>query len=141
MEVNISCEKAGSVDIASVWSALTDFSKESEYWTNIRNVKVLEERGNTIKREAVVGPRGFGMKTLQILHFEFGKSFFVEISGEHVTGMREISLQSDNGKTKIAVKWWLEIGEVPAFVKGIVTKQLGKATENALEKIFRDASK
>lgn len=141
MEIEIEREKTGSADVASLWSALTDFSKESDYWTNIRNVRVIEENGNTVKREAVVGPRGFGMKTFQTLTFDLGKSFDVEISGDRVTGKREISLREENERTKIIVKWMLDIGDAPGFVKSIVTTQLGKATEKALEKIFSDASK
>ncbi len=141
MKVDVRKEKSGNVDVDSLWSALTDFAKENEYWSNIRNIKVLEEGDNTIRREATVGPMGFGMKTTQTLEFVLGKSFVVKIDGDQVKGHRDIVIKPNgNGVTTVQVSWELEVKDAPGFVQDIITKQLCKSTERALERIFSDAA-
>ncbi len=142
MKIEINKDMVGNASVDSVWSALTDFSRESEYWTNIRDVRIIEESGNTLTREAVVGPRGFGMKTLQKLRFDLGSSFNISITGDSVRGRRDISLSPEpDGRTRVKLVWELDILDAPEFVQGIVKKQLDKASEKALKRVFEDASR
>jgi uncharacterized protein YndB with AHSA1/START domain len=52
-----SAEMRSSVD--RVWDIISDTEKDEQYWGAIRDIKILKRDGNTIEREAVVGPRAF----------------------------------------------------------------------------------
>lgn len=136
--MKISVEKDYTIRTAKdlVWKALTDFSRETEYWGNIKDITVLKEDGNLIVREATVGPMPFGARTKQTVTFVPQKAILVKIEGASMSGDRTIHI-SENGseETKVKVEWNLEIKEVPAFVQGIVSGQLTKATDRAIKMI------
>jgi hypothetical protein len=58
--IDKSCEIPSSVD--RVWEIVSDTDKDETYWTALRDIKVLRKEGNTIEREANVGPRAFAQK-------------------------------------------------------------------------------
>lgn len=119
-----------------VWNALTDFSKESENWEYIRDVKVLKQEGNIIEREATVGPRPFGSRTRQIITLEPEKVISVDIQGESMSGKRVIRIEENSSdKSQVNVEWNLDIKEVPGFVREIITGQLTKSTNRAISMI------
>ena len=130
-------EMMASVD--RVWEELADWQKERRYWTNVRDIRVLESQGTTIKREATVGPRGFAQKTTQTINLEPKSSIRLLLRGEGITGERTILLvPMGEGKTKVEVSWRLELHGVPGFVEGIVKNQISKVTEQALSKIAKE---
>ena len=135
-----SCEMLASVD--RVWELISDTDKDQEYWGAIRDVKVLKRDGNTVEREAVVGPRAFAHKSKQTLVFDPKKSIGLTMTGEGMTGERQITLvpMGKNG-TRVDVSWKLDVKNVPGFVQGIVKGQISKATEDALKKFKKEAER
>lgn len=134
--LNVNKEKTIDGSVEDCWKELTDFSKETAYWPNIRNINVLNDKGSTIEREAVVGPHAFGAKTKQTLTLEHPGSIHVEFEGDGLKGFRDIILaETDGGKTIIKVSWDLQLGNVPGFVFNIIRSQISKTTDNALNKI------
>lgn len=133
----ISIRKSGVVNanINSVWKVLLDEEKESSYWKEIRNIVVKSRSGNTIEREAIVGPRLFGLKTHQVVTMFPKTRILLRFAGEQVTGQRDVELNQDGSETQINVSWELELKEVPDFVQGIVQNQISKVTEGAIEMI------
>lgn len=134
--VKVVKEKTVYGSIEECWKVLTDFSKETEYWPNIRKIRVISEIENTIEREAVVGPQAFGAKTRQTLTLDSPRIIHVKFEGDGLKGFRNISLAViESRKTEIKVSWELEFGSVPGFVLNIIKSQITKTTESALAKI------
>jgi carbon monoxide dehydrogenase subunit G len=131
--------KAG---LDEVWDVLSDMDKEREYWTNVRDIKVLGTEGNKVEREATVGPRAFAQKTRQTLVFSPKKSIRLSIEGESMSGERTIMVSpAGEAETTVEVVWGLELNGVPGFVEGIVKGQISKVTEEALKKIATEAER
>jgi carbon monoxide dehydrogenase subunit G len=133
-----SCEMLASVD--RVWELLSDTDKDEEYWGAIRDIKVLKREGNTIEREATVGPRAFAQKSRQILVLDPKKSIELTMTGEGMGGERRVTLvPNGENNTRVDVSWRLDVKNVPGFVQGIVKGQISKATEDALKKFKKEA--
>jgi len=133
-----------SVEILSnvdrVWELLSDTDKDEEHWGAIRDIKVLKRDGNTIEREAMVGPRAFARKSRQTLALDPKKSIHLTMTGEGMMGERKVTLVPlGKNSTRVDVWWKLEVKDVPGFVQNIVKGQISKATEEALKKIKKDA--
>jgi hypothetical protein len=129
-----SCEMVAGVD--RVWALISDTDKEESYWGSIRDVKVLKKEGNTIEREAIVGPRAFAQKSRQTIVLDPMKSIDLTMTGEAMSGCRKIVLvPMGKNSTRVEVSWDLEVKNVPGFVQNIVKAQISRATDEALKKI------
>jgi len=133
-----SCEIISNVD--RVWELVSDTDKDEAYWGAIKDIKVLKRDGNTIEREAVVGPRAFARKSRQTLVLDPKKSINLTMAGESMSGERRLILvPMGKNSVRVDVTWKLEVKDVPGFVQGIVKGQISKATENALKKFKKEA--
>jgi carbon monoxide dehydrogenase subunit G len=138
IEIEKSKEMRAGVD--QVWQLLSDTDKDEEYWGAIRDIKVLKREGNTVEREATVGPRAFGHKGRQTIVLNPKKSIGLTMAGEGVSGERNITLvPNGEGSTRVDVSWKIDVKDVPGFVQGIVKGQISKATEDALKKFQQEA--
>lgn len=135
-----SCEIISNVD--RVWELVSDTDKDEAYWGAIKDIRVLKRDGNTIEREAVVGPRAFARKSRQILVLDPKKSISLTMAGESMSGERKLILvPMGKNSTRVDVTWKLEVKDVPGFVQGIVKGQISKATEDALKKFKKEAER
>jgi carbon monoxide dehydrogenase subunit G len=138
IEIEKSREIPAGVD--RVWELLSDTDKDEEYWGAIRDIKVLKRDGNTIEREATVGPRAFAHKGRQTIVLNPKKSIGLTMTGEGIGGERTVILvPSGENSTRVDVSWKIEVKNVPGFVQGIVKGQISKATEDALKKFGDEA--
>ncbi|HEV2389206.1 MAG TPA: SRPBCC family protein [Nitrososphaerales archaeon] len=133
-----SCEMLAGVD--RVWDVISDTDKDQENWGAIKDIKVLRRDGNTIEREAMVGPGAFARKSKQTLVLEPKKSIGLTMAGDGMGGERKILLvPTGENSTRVDVSWNLEVKGVPGFVQNIVKSQISKATDDALKKIKKKA--
>lgn len=138
VRIEKSCEILANVD--RVWELLSDTDRDESHWGAIRDIKVLRREGNTIEREATVGPRAFSQKSRQTLLFDPKKSIELTMIGEGMEGERRIVLVPlGKNSTRVDVSWKLEVKGVPGFVQSIVGGQISKATEDALKKFKKEA--
>jgi carbon monoxide dehydrogenase subunit G len=140
VKISKSREMRASVD--SVWEILSDTDNDQKYWTNIRDIKVLSRDGNTIEREAKVGPQAFSHESRQTMILDPKKSIKLMMTGDTMQGGRMITLVpvAKNG-ARVDVEWDFELKNVPGFVQDIVKNQLSKSTEKALSKIAEEAER
>jgi hypothetical protein len=123
-----------------VWEIVSNTDEDQKYWTNIRDIKVLNRHGDTTEREANVGPRAFSQTTRQTLVLDAKRSISLALKGESITGGRTIVLVPDGETvTRIDVAWEFELKDVPGFVQSIVKNQISRATDDALSKIAAEA--
>jgi len=135
-----SCEILSSID--RVWELMSDTDKDEQHWGTIRDIKVLRRDGNTVEREAMVGPRAFAHKSRQTLVLDPRKSIELTMVGEGMAGERKVVLASTGeDSTRVDVTWRLEVKDVPGFVQGIVKGQISKATEDALMRFKKEAER
>ena len=138
--INKSLEMQSGVD--RIWEILTATDEESKYWTYVKDIKVLSTDGNTIEREATVGPNPFSQRSRQTIVLDPKNSIKLELKGETIVGNRTIVLVSTGkNSTKVDVQWRFEMKDVPGFVQGIVKNQFSRVTEKALAKIAEDAER
>jgi hypothetical protein len=127
--------------IDRVWAIISNTDEDQKYWTNIRDIKVLSRDGDTIEREANVGPRAFSQTTLQTLVLDTKRSIKLTLKGESIIGGRMIALVPSENGTRVDVVWEFELKDVPGFVQSIVKNQISKATDDALSKIAAEAER
>jgi carbon monoxide dehydrogenase subunit G len=138
IEIRKSRDIASSVD--RVWEIISNTDEDQKYWTNIRDIAVLSRDGNTIEREALVGPKAFSKKSHQTIVLDPKRSIKITIGGDQIAGGRTMVLVPAGGTgTRVDVAWDIELKGVPGFVQSIVKTQISKATENALSKIAEEA--
>src|SRR5580692_11069664 len=114
-----SCEMSAGVD--RVWELISDTDKDQENWGAIKDIKVLKRDGNTIEREAMVGPGAFARKSMQTLVLEPKRSIGMTMTGDGMGGERKIVLvPTGENSTRVDVSWNLEVKGVPGFVQNIV---------------------
>ena len=131
-----SSEIFSSID--PVWELISNTDKDEEYWGAIKDIRVVNREGNTIEREATVGPRGH--KTRQTIVLDPKKSILTTIVGEGITGERRIVLvPMGKSRTRVDVSGKLEVTGVPGFVQGLLTRQISKSTEEALKRFKKEA--
>jgi carbon monoxide dehydrogenase subunit G len=138
--IDKSCEIPSSVD--RVWDIVSDTDKDETYWTALRDVKVLRKEGNTIEREANVGPRAFAHKSRQTLVLDPKKSIKLTMAGATMAGERNLVLVPlGKTNTRIDVSWRFEVKDAPGFVQVLVKRQISKATEEALDRIKEETER
>jgi ribosome-associated toxin RatA of RatAB toxin-antitoxin module len=140
MTVERSCDILSSVE--RVWDIISDTDRDPEYWTGVRDIKILSKDGNTIKREAGVGLRAFDHTSRQTLVLDPKKSIKLTIAGSPLEGERNLVLVPlGKNNTRIDVSWRFEVKDVPAFVPGLVKIRISKATDGALKAIKEEAER
>ena len=124
-----------------VWEILADPESDRKLFKNIRDIKISSANGNTIEKEATVGPSGFRQKTRQTLLVIPKTSMRLSITDESISGERVITLSSQEGgsgddhATRVDVAWDLKLKGVPGFVNSVVKGQISKITEEGLDKV------
>ena len=97
---------------------------------------MLTQDGDTIEREAYIGPKVFSRRKHPTLTLDPEKSIKLTMSGDRVAGERTMALSPTvaNG-TRIGVAWDLAEVRTGVRVRGSVKTQRPKATEGALPNI------
>ena len=141
MRISESREVTASVD--RVWNTVSNLENEKEYWSVIRDIRILRRDSNTIEREATImrGPMG-DVKSLQTLTLNPKASITLRMTKGPLIGTREIVLHSLGGKkTRIEVVWEFELEGIPEFAHSFVKNNISRVTENGLTRIAEDAER
>ncbi len=137
--VKISRSKEMRTSVDKAWGLISDVDNDSKYWSQIRDIKVTSAEGNIVERDATVGPKTFSHKSHQVLVFDPKKTIKLTMTGGPMDGERTITfVPLGKNNTRIEVDWELKLKDVPGFVQTIVKGQIGKATDNALEKLAKE---
>ena len=120
-----------------VWEIVSDVDNEPKYYDGLKSVKNLSREGNVIEREVVVGNlRHEGRQTVVLSAKE---SVEVKMTKGPMTGTRVTRLTPLAGSmTRVEVTWNVEF-HVPAFVLGMVKREVEKGTEKALSRMAEEA--
>ncbi len=120
-----------------VWEVVSDVDNETKYYDGLNSVKNLSKIGNVIEREVVVGYlRHEGRQTVTLYP---KKSVEVKMTQGPMIGTRLTTLSPlPNSNTRVDVSWRMEF-RVPIFVRGMVKREIEKGTENALNRIAKEA--
>ncbi len=127
IKINKNREVSAPVDL--VWDVISNMDNEQKYWTNLKDIKVLNRKGNTIEREVTITRGKFGdVKSLQTVIIDpKEKSITVNMTKGPTVGARKITLDSPGeDKTKIEAEWEFEIKGVPVFAKAFVERGISK---------------
>jgi ribosome-associated toxin RatA of RatAB toxin-antitoxin module len=137
--VKISKSKEMLTSVDKAWDLISDVDNDPKYWSQIRDIKVTKIEGNTVERDATVGPKTFSHKSHQVLVFDPKKTIKLIMMGGPMDGERTITfVPLGKNNTRIEVEWDLKLKDVPGFVQTIVKGQIAKATDNALEKLAKE---
>ena len=137
--VKISKSKVMLTSVEKAWDLISNVDNDPKYWSQIRDIRVTKAEGNTVERDATVGPKTFSHKSHQVLVFDPKKTIKLTMMGGPMDGERTITFVSlGKNNTRIEVEWDLKLKDVPGFVQTIVKGQISKATDNALEKLAKE---
>lgn len=124
-----------SAPLNTVWNIISNVDKNPDYWP-VKDIKNINKTGNTIEREVLTPPNN--NKAHQFITLNPEKSVIENQTQGPITGIKTITLSpidSSTNKTKINVLWNLDLSNIPFFAKGIAKDNIGKAVEEALNKI------
>jgi ribosome-associated toxin RatA of RatAB toxin-antitoxin module len=140
--ITITKNREVSAPVDLVWDIISNMDNEQKYWTNLKDIKILNRSGNTIEREVTITRGKFGdVKSLQTVVIDpKEKSITVNMTKGPMRGTRKTTLEFlSEDKTKIEVAWEFEMKGVPVFALGNVKDSISKTTEKGLAKIAEDA--
>ena len=141
IKISKSREVASSVD--RVWDAISNLENEKQYWSVLKDIRILRRDGNTIERETTIlrGPMG-DMKSLQTLILSPRTSTILKMTKGPLIGTRKIILDSSSEKkTTIDVTWEFELEGIPEFAYSFVKDNISRVTENALTQIAKETER
>lgn len=127
-----------SVDIQAdrvrVWLAISDFSRESEYWQGIKEVKVLFKDNNTMVREVI--QYFMNSRSLQkvIIHPKNSIEYFYlqgPMKGTKVLFIEPIK----ETLTRLNAAWHVRLSWRLALLSPIIKRHIREGTRNALRRI------
>ena len=120
-----------------LWEIVSDVDNEPKYYDGLNSVKNLSRIGNVIEREVVVGYLNHeGRQTVTLCP---KASVEVKMTKGPMIGTRITTLSPlTDSNTRVDVSWRIEF-RVPTFVRGMVKREVEKGTENALDRIAREA--
>jgi ribosome-associated toxin RatA of RatAB toxin-antitoxin module len=120
-----------------LWEVVSDLDNEPKYYDGLNSVKTLSRVGNVIEREVVVGYlKHEGRQTVTL---DPRSSVEVRMTKGPMIGTRVTTLSPlSDSRTRIDVSWRIEF-RVPAFVRGMVRREVEKGTERALARIAKEA--
>lgn len=139
--ITLSKSREVSATIDEVWNMISNVDNEQRYWPQLKNVKILNRKGNRIEREATVtrGPIG-DAKSLQTLILNPKKSTILTMTKGPMLGTRKVALEVSNEHgVKVDVIWEFELRGVPEFAQGFVKDSISEATDKALTMITEEA--
>jgi ribosome-associated toxin RatA of RatAB toxin-antitoxin module len=133
--ISKSREMRASLD--RLWEIVSDVDNEPKYYDGLNSVKNLSRIGNVIEREVVVGYLNHqGRQTVTLCP---KASVEVKMTKGPMIGTRVTTLSPlTDSNTRVDVSWRIEF-RVPTFVRGMVKREVEKGTENALDRIAREA--
>lgn len=120
-----------------LWGIVSEVDNEPEYYDGLKSVKNVSKVGNVVEREVVVGyleHEGRQTVTLNPKKFVEVKMTEGPMIGTRVTTLTPIT----DSHTRVDVSWRIKF-RVPIFVRGMVKRDVEKGTENALERIAKEA--
>jgi carbon monoxide dehydrogenase subunit G len=120
-----------------LWEIVSDVDNDPNYYDGLNSIKNLSKKGNVIEREVVVGYlKHEGRQTVTL---NPKKSVEVKMTEGPLIGTRLTTLSPvGDSNTRVDVSWRIEFG-VPAFVRGMVKREVEKGTEHALNRIAKEA--
>src|SRR5580704_16817626 len=87
----ISKTKEMHAGLEQVWAIFADTDDDPQYWDALRDVKVTNNDGTTIVRDATVGPRAFSHRSHQIITLDPRRSIKLMMTGAPMDGERVIT--------------------------------------------------
>jgi ribosome-associated toxin RatA of RatAB toxin-antitoxin module len=134
---SISKSRVMRASLDTLWGIVSDVDNEPKYYDGLKSVKNLSKVGNVVEREVVVGYlKHEGRQTVTL---DPKKSVEVKMTKGPMIGTRLTTLSPmADSNTRVDVSWRIEFS-VPAFVRGMVKREVEKGTENALDRIAREA--
>jgi ribosome-associated toxin RatA of RatAB toxin-antitoxin module len=120
-----------------LWEIVSDVDNDPNYYDGLNSIKNLSKKGNVIEREVVVGYlKHEGRQTVTL---NPKKSVEVKMTEGPLIGTRLTTLSPvGDSNTRVDVSWRIEF-RVPAFVRGMVKREVEKGTEHALNRIAKEA--
>ena len=129
--VKVSREIAAPLD--KVWDIVSDVDNEAKYWHGTKAVKNISREGNVIKREVIIAFKD--SKTIQTVTLNPRSSIETRIIEGPIIGTKLVTLNENDGKTRVDVEWDFKLAGLLSMFSGMVKKHINEGTEQALERI------
>ena len=121
-----------------VWDVISDTDRDPEYWYGTRSVKNIKKEGNVIERETVIAFKESKCREIVTLHDK--DQIATEIVDGPVVGKKIVTLEKiDENKSRINVKWDIQMKGYMALFSFFVKKHILKGTQEALVRIANKA--
>ncbi|MEM3637446.1 MAG: SRPBCC family protein [Conexivisphaerales archaeon] len=121
-------------DRDTVWKAISDFSREKEYWHSIRDVNVFSRSDNLIVREVFQNFRNGRVVQKVILHPK-NSIEYIHLRGS-MKGKKVLFIEPvKEGITRLTAAWHIRLGWSLLLLSPIVKKHIREGTRNALKRI------
>jgi ribosome-associated toxin RatA of RatAB toxin-antitoxin module len=132
--IQVSREIIAPVD--KVWEIIADVDREPQFWRGTKSIKNIKKTENTIERNVVISFRNSVCK--QIVTINPKKSVKTSIIEGPMKGTKNIIINDiGNNKTRIDVKWDIQIAGFFGMFTRVVKKHISEGTDEALERISK----
>lgn len=132
-------ESSIDIDAATdrVWEIISDLDNEPKYWKGTKEVKNLEKKDNSVKRQITIAFRD--QKCIQDVKIIPKEQIVANFTEGIIKGTKTIRLSEHNSKSKLEVVWDVKLGGMMGMFTGMIKKHIKNGTEQALQSIKKEA--
>jgi carbon monoxide dehydrogenase subunit G len=133
--INVTRDIAAPAD--QVWRIISNVDNETQYWPTFKEIKNINEKGNTIEREVTISAGPQNNTSHQIITlFPEEMKIQTNLTQGLVTGSRNLELESvPDNKSRLDVLWNIDLSRIPIIGRGFAENGIKQTTEEALSRI------
>lgn len=125
-----------------VWDIVADIDRDPEFWHGTKSVKNITKNkgGDVIEREVVIAFKNSVCK--EVVTLDPKKSVKMKVVDGLLRGTKDIKItEIANNKTRIDVQWDIKVKGFFGIFTRIIKKHISEGTEDALDRISKEALK
>ena len=137
--VNFHTAKKINASVPEVWKILSDIDREPEFWHGTKSIKNITKSDKVVEREVVIAFKNSICK--ERVTMDPMKSVTTEIIDGPIKGKKVVVLNPDGSGSIIDVEWDIRLSGFMGIFSKMVKKHILEGTNDALERISKEAEK
>ncbi|HEX2304954.1 MAG TPA: SRPBCC family protein [Nitrososphaeraceae archaeon] len=138
--VNFHTAKKINAPVSEVWKILSDLDREPEFWHGTKSIKNLAKSDNVVEREVMIAFKNSLCK--ETVKLDPTRSIKTEITDGPLKGKKVVVINPDGDQGSVVdVEWDIRLSGFMGIFSKMVKKHILEGTNDALERISKEAEK
>jgi hypothetical protein len=138
--VNFHTAKKINAPVSEVWKILSDLDREPEFWHGTKSIKNIAKSDNVVEREVMIAFKNSLCK--ETVKLDPMRSIITEITDGPLKGKKVVVINPDGDQGSVVdVEWDIRLSGFMGIFSKMVKKHILEGTNDALERISKEAEK